>query len=218
MSLYFFLALLAVIFWVLGFLTHAFYFNRAAALMAELQRPHATDVASRQALEEAQKELSRVSGMVRTLERQLRERSEEMEAFKVLASRQDDQIRQLQRDAEAIRRAVSSASRAEKPPAKPEVAVSTVQGGTAETRLPRGQAPAPKPPAVTKPTAIKRPAAARTASAPAAAEAPPVSNPPPATQVAAKGTEVDDAGAASWKENLDNILNILEAMEKEVQK
>jgi hypothetical protein len=141
-----------------------------------------------------------------------------METLKSLASRQDVEIRQLQREAVQIRNTVAASGLGER--------VAVAKAATAGAGF-AGRTEAP----ILKPAGTFEPANpdlddAQHESMPAAipGEVEAVDESmgiPPQEEIMASSelaAQTDEPGTASWKENLDNILNILDAMEKEVQK
>lgn len=222
MTAYFYLGLMAVIFSTFGFLLRVFYFGgkRDAHAGDEAEEMRQLIEQRQNALRDAQDELSRMNSEVRTLEQQVRLKGDEMETLRLLASRQDEEIRLLQQEAENIRAAVSASASGEH--AYPLQSTSQakipdrdrepqIAGRIAPPRLPpppagefQGEAAPPRNPPAALPVqaAVKR---GLQGEVPTAEEA--------SASERAKGT-----GGASWKENLSNILNILDEMEKEVHK
>ncbi len=190
-SIYVQLAVLVFIFATFGFLLHAFYFgdSRQRRLSREL-----SDL--QKALEEKEKQLrqtedsgQRSERMIQSLEKQLQQKAVEMDHLKQLAARQDKAIEMLQKDAEVIRAAVSGSAKSVKSVEEALSAVAPVPMIEHEPLSPGPPVPIQKP----------QPPSAR----------------PEVTDVSSNPAHQD---SPAWKENLDNILSMLDTMEKEVDK
>jgi septal ring factor EnvC (AmiA/AmiB activator) len=193
-SIYIQLALLALIFSSFGFLLHAFYFGdtRHKRLTVELKALQEELECKRRELAQKEEEAQKSERMIQSLEKQLQQRSSEMEHLKQLASRQDKAIELLQKEAEVIRAALSGSAKS----------VKTVPNVLDSVEVAPAAPPLPQQSIEVKPEA---PAKIREAPRPRQ-EIPPA--PPPAAH----------ADAPAWKENLENILAMLDTMEKEVDK
>jgi TolA-binding protein len=193
-SIYVQLALLALTFSCFGFLLHAFYFggSRQKHLTKELSEIR-KDIENREReLRQAEEATQKADRVIQSLEKQLQQKAIEMEHLKQLATRQDKAIELLQKEAEFIRAAMSGSAKSVK---SVQEALSAVS-------------PVPQPPMPIHVEALPVPSI-------------PVQEPqqrshqeisPVASAVPGHGT------APAWKENLDNIISILDTMEKEVEK
>lgn len=182
---YLFLVLSAVIFALLGFLLHVFYFSgpRDAVQLKEIEALKKMLDEKHKEAQEAQEETVKTSTMVHSLEEQIRRRNERMESLQRMVARQDDEIRQLQKEAVALQAALG---RAEKPLAaatafaydvnEPVAGISSV-----------GLEPAKE--IASEPSRGEKEAAGR-----------------------------KEGAVPPWKDNLNNILNIIDSMEKEIDK
>jgi len=195
-SIYVQLALLALIFSCFGFLLHAFYFgdSRQKRLTGELKALHEELDHKRRELAQAEEGAQKSERMVQSLERQLQQRSSEMEHLKQLASRQDKAIELLQKEAEVIRTALGGSAKSAK----------VVQNVLESVEI----APVTPPPARPQTIEVKAETPAKIREVPRPRQEAPAA-PAPA------GAHAD---APSWKANLENILTMLDTMEKEVDK
>jgi len=193
--IYFYLGVLAAIFSLLGFYFRAFYFGisedpKARQKIESLQK----ELREKQAeVREAREKLTKTSTVVRSLEQQVKQRNEEMEKLRKMASRQDEEIASLQKEAATIRTALAAAKKSPDAQAKPESAAPAD----------RGEAPA------------------RTTSVPATQQKAVVrveEDKVQQKQPAPKKTQQKDSAAPAWREDLNNIEDILDAMEKEIGK
>jgi len=105
------LALLAMVFMLLGFLLHAFYFGKRKSLEKSLNG-EIQDMNRKLALREkinadAQEDLAHARMLVKSLERQLEQRNEQMNALQNTARRQEEEIRRLQETASEIRKSLA---------------------------------------------------------------------------------------------------------------
>jgi len=161
--IFFWLALLALTFGVLGFLLHAFYFGRRKSVEANLN-DEIQDMKGALALRakinaDIQEDLAHSRNLVKSLERQLEQRNEQMSALQSMARRQEDEIRLLQQATSEIRLSIAR----------------TEESGAA------------------------------------AVQEPGVSEPQPAQ-------EVQDQKIPLWKDNLNNILTMLDNLEKQTRR
>jgi TolA-binding protein len=196
-SIYVQLALLALIFSCFGFLLHAFYFGntRQKRLSKELKNLQAELEEKRREHAQAEEGTQKAERVIQSLEKQLQQRSSEMEHLKQLASRQDKAIELLQKEAEVIRTALSGSAKS----------VKSVQDVLEAVEVPP-PAP-PPPPAAPQHIDVQPEAPVKLREQPRVRqEMPPA--PPPAAH----------ADSPAWKENLENILSMLDTMEKEVDK
>jgi len=186
--IYLYLVLLAATFGVLGFLFHAFCFqvngdneakHKSEALQKELRERQSE-------LKEAREKIVKTTANVRGLEQQVKQRDEETEKLRKTASRQDEAITALQKEAATIRAALAAQKKGPDAPAK--------------VRLP---AQAPHAAAATP---AQDPKVAPKVEGDKAGQKPP---PSPGTA---------QSGVPAWKENLENIVDILNAMEKDLKK
>lgn len=192
-SVYFQLAALAVVFTGFGFLLHAFYFggNRRSRLTGELERFREEVNLKESELLQAEEEAAKAGRIIQSQEKQLQQKAAEMDRLRQLASRQDKAIELLQKDAEAIRRAITGSPASSK---SIEDALSSIAPAFSEQL----NAPISNPPA---PVHIVEKSARTVADEPDTRPEQPAQDSTP-----------------SWKENLDNIISILDTMEKEVDK
>jgi len=107
--IYALLIALALVFALLGFLVHAFYFRPSESSEIADER-----AALRKALDEKQKEVReameeivRKNGLLRSLEQMLSQRNGEIESLQRMALRQEEEINLLRHDAAALRNAVA---------------------------------------------------------------------------------------------------------------
>ncbi len=199
-SIYVQLAVLVLIFACFGFLLHAFYFgdSRQKRLSKELSGLQKELEDKEREFRRAEEAAQKSDKVIQSLEKQLQQKAVEMEHLKQLASRQDKAIEMLQKEAEAIRTAVSGSAKSVKSVQDALSAVAPVPVDFEQTMVPPPapvQVPAPAPNPVSKPQAAPHP------------EMPPAAATLPGRQ-----------DAPAWKENLDNILSLLDTMEKEVDK
>ncbi len=184
LSVCFFLGLLALVFAILGFLLHAFYFSRGTTQAEEKELSDLRKSLAEKQKEtlEAREEIAKTNHLLHSLEQQIHRRNEEMERLRQWVARQDQEISLLQKDAEAIRTmATDSADAQNRSTLAPTGAASDVVESAGSLAAP------PEVPAVSRDVQS-------VTSAPKASEWP------------------------AWRENLDNILGMLDAMEKEVDK
>lgn len=192
---YFFLLLLALDFWLFGFLLHAFYFGKPAKKVNI-----ADEVANlRNALTNVEKgtqgaleEIAGNSTLVRSLEQQLRQKDEEVEELRIMAQRQEKQIGLLQKAAAEI--GVAIAGNEESP--------SGSKAAQPEASCAQDEIATQSPPAQSE-----------------AAQDPQAEDHSPADAADKEAsTESKDKNLPSWRDNLNSILSILDTMEKEVEK
>jgi len=192
-SIYMQLAVLVLIFASFGFLLHAFYFGdsrqrRLSKELGALKKELEEKERESRQAEEAEQKSDKI---IQSLEKQLQQKAIEMEHLRQLAARQDKAIEMLQKDAEVIRAAVSGSAKSVK---SVQDALSAVAPVPVEHEIAPQITPAAAPLPVQKHQQQPRP------------ETPPVATLP--------GRQ----DAPAWKENLDNILALLDTMEKEVDK
>ncbi len=193
-SIYIQLALLALTFACFGFLLHSFYFgdSRQKRLAKELSEIQKELEQREQELRQAEEGTQKADRVIQSMEKQLQQRAVEMEHLKQLAARQDKAIELLQKEAEFIRAAVSGSAKSVKSVQEALSAVTPVS-------------PPPMPinvealPVTSIP--IREPQ-----------QRPRQEMPPAATAVPGHGD------TPAWKENLDNIISILDTTEREVDK
>ena len=188
--IYFYLALLATLFGLLGFLVHKFCFSDGAGNEARprIEKLEQLLLEKQTEVRLAQEEIAKKSAAVQSLEQQIRQRNEEMEKLRQTAARQDQEIASIQREAAEIRAAFGTATplKAVEAPAK------------AERNVPaHGLKPAPSTADRTRDAVQEAKAGREPENAKPRVEGSP---PPP------------------WRENLNNIIDILDAMEKEIEK
>jgi hypothetical protein len=217
-NLYLFLGSLAVIFTAFGFLLHAFCFGRASesatSLINEKQPDQVKNSANFQ--RNAEKEVSRLSAAIRTLEHELRLKSEELETLRLLALAPDEGTMPPPKESQQPRSVVPPSighgrKRAVRTGPLQVDALSRTERGRTKRALTEAAAsagPQIQPP----PTEEPRESDEGVSSKPANSE------PLPAPVSAAPPVKPDGTDTASWKENLNSVLNILDEMEKEVQK
>jgi len=196
-SIYLQLALLALIFSGFGFLLHAFYFGdmrqrRLTRDLHDLQEEFERKESDILKNEEASQKAERV---IQSLEKQLQQRAVELDHLKQLAARQDKAIEMLQKDAEEIRAAVSGSAKS----------VKSVQEALSSV------APLPPPPPTIHLEVAPAPPAPMPIRDHQQRPGQEIISP---VQPPAQG----HSDAPAWRENLDNILSILDTMEKEVDK
>ena len=194
-SIYVQLAVLVLIFACFGFLLHAFYFgdSRQKRLSKELSGLQKSLEDKEREFHQAEEAAQKSDRVIQSLEKQLQQKAVEMEHLKQLSSRQDKAIEMLQKEAEAIRTAVSGSAKSVKSVQDALSAVAPVPLELERTIAPQ-PAPAPTPIPVSKPQPEPHPEMPPAATLPGRQDAP------------------------AWKENLDNILSLLDTMEKEVDK
>lgn len=198
-AIYFYLGLMAVFFFAFGYLLRAFYFEKkppaADAETGELRRALGE---KQRELGEARDEVAKTAAVVRSLEEQIRHRNEEMENLRRLAEGQDEELRQLQKDAETIRGMLQNLP-----------AVLDTPSGEGEHPAVDSDGTSPLSPTETEGSWLEGEEKRPLPPAKARGEVEPVEEQPAAPTA---GHNV------AWKKNLDSILNILDSMEKEVQK
>ena len=179
---YFYLVLLALIFAALGFLVHAFYFSLPdhAGLSRESATARKTPEGNCLEVERAEEEVVRTSAPVCSPVDEFKARDREMESLESMVVRQDDEIRQLQRDSDALRTALEGLETSTEPAGPP-------------LDLTRAN-PAPDSFDLEARGAVRAAAGKR----------------------ATPG--VNGAEGSAWRDNLDNILNTLDSMGKEIDK
>ena len=106
---YFFLLLLALVFALLGFFFRAFLFGgtQDPALLQEVAMLKKALVAKQNEYQGAQQEIVETQSLARSLQDQIRKRDAETESLKLIVFRQEDDLRQLQKDTLAMRAAVT---------------------------------------------------------------------------------------------------------------
>jgi len=110
--IFFWLALVALIFGLLGFLLHAFYFGKQdliGRLSTEIEGLKTSLAFRERGNVDSQQEVAQTKGLVQSLEKQLAQRNEQMRALQAMAQRQEDEIRQLQQAASEIRMSIAQA-------------------------------------------------------------------------------------------------------------
>jgi septal ring factor EnvC (AmiA/AmiB activator) len=182
---YLFLVLLALIFALLGFLLHAFYFSGPVdvVLLKEVKSLEKALAEKQKEFQEGQEEIVKSDTLVRSLEEQIRTRNAEMEVLQRMIARQDEGIRQLQKDAVALR--ASLGSYAKSPEAEPVPSLvmdESVPSDSSVVREPVNASPSLR------------------------------------NRVENAAADAKDGDTPAWRENLNNILNILDSMEKEIEK
>ncbi len=128
---YLLLASLAAIFLAAGFLIHAFFFahTRVHALSGEVEKLQKLLGEKQNEVSEAQEEIAKTSAFVRSMEQRIRRRHQELDGLQQVAARQDKEIAELQRDAEAIRLALAaSGSLGLSPAVRPEAVTGRGRG------------------------------------------------------------------------------------------
>jgi hypothetical protein len=108
--IYFLAALMALMFTILGFMIHAFYFSKdemVHKLYHDLQAAE-NELAS-QAKENAnsQKEMDKSKALVQSLERQLEQRDGQLKALKNANQRQEEGLRAFREEATGLRRSAA---------------------------------------------------------------------------------------------------------------
>jgi predicted ribosome quality control (RQC) complex YloA/Tae2 family protein len=183
---YVFLVLLALIFASLGFFVHAFYLGSPdnGTLSKETHALKEKLEEKQKEVEAARDELLKTGTVARSLEEQIRQRNEEMEAHQQMVARQDREIRQLQEDAAALHAALG------------------VGENYNATAVPQSF------PALTDPSQ----------AGPPAGLAPLMGTAPEQSMSAKSSAGQEVVSIPEWKDNLNNILNILNSMEKEIDK
>ncbi len=119
------LALVALIFGLLGFLLHAFFFGQkelVARLNTEIEGLKTSLAFRERGNSDAQQEVARTKGLIESLEKQLAQRNEQMGALQSMAQRQENEIRRLQQAASEIRIAIDQAEEQRAPTPAPLVA------------------------------------------------------------------------------------------------
>ena len=189
--IYFYLVSLAAIFGLLGFLIHSFCFTTAEDTGTRQKIASLQkELKERQTeLREAREKITKTGASVRSLEQQIKQRNEEMEKLRKMVSRQDEEIAALQKEAATIRTALAAGKKGPDKPAKPESSAPAVRTGASAP-------PAPEPKATPRVDEDK------------------------AQQKQPPSAAAPQSGAAGpvWRENLNNIVGILDAMEKEIKK
>ena len=173
--IFFWLALIAVTFGLLGFLLHAFYFSRQQRLQAlskDIESLKRILTFREKETQDAKEEISKTRLLVHSLEQQLGQSHDAMQALQQATRRQEEEIRLLQKK-------------------NAEAALAAAQVEELQRSI------AAKKEAVT--------------------EAPPA--PSYIADVSENG-QIDGGKDATplWKENLNNILGMLDKIEKEVKK
>lgn len=181
---YLFLVLLVLIFAVLGFLLHAFYFSAPGdvAPSKEVRNLERALAEKKEELQEAQEQIVKSDTLVRSLEERIRTQNAEMEGLQRMIARQDEGIRQLQKDAVALRASLGSFTKfPEDEPAPSLVLNESVASDSSVVREPvNASAPSRK-------------------------------------RIENAGADAKVGDTPAWRENLNNILNILDSMEKEIE-
>ncbi len=166
--IFFWLGLIALTFGLLGFLLHAFYFNRqkpVEALRKEIDSLNKALALREVETQGAKEEISKTRTLVHSLDRQLEQSNEAMHTLQQVTKRQEEEIRLLQkRGVEIPVTAVRAEERQSAVEAKTETAGPDII--RTDQRIPAEEA----------------------------------------------------ARVPLWKENLNNVLGMLEQMEKEVKK
>jgi hypothetical protein len=183
---YFSSVIVALVFGLLGFFLHSHFFGKSGetAPSDEIETlKKALEEKSRE-LRESRGEIDKAGTLARSLEEQIRQRDEEMGALREMVAHQDEEIRQLQKDALMLRAAVG-------------VSDDHLEGGRPDRTVVQDR---------TKPTISSE------GSEPGKEGGPPHGR-------GVMGAEANrDALAPGWKENLNNILRILDSMKKEIDK
>jgi len=181
---YLFLASLAVIFALLGFLLHTFYFSGPADVVLLKEEVKSLERAlerKQKEVQEAQEEVVKTDTLAHSLEEQIRTRNDEMEVLRRMAARQDEGIRQLQKDAVALRATLGGFEK----PWGSELAGSIGLNESTPIASPREQ--------------VNQSETGR-------------------NRVEGATADAKEGDMLAWRENLNNILNILDSMEKEIDK
>ncbi len=118
------LALVGLIFGLLGFLLHAFYFGKQdliKRLSTEIEGLKTNLAFRERGSVDARQEVAETKALVQSLEKQLAQRNEQMRALQAMAQRREDEIRQLQQAASEIRTSIVQAEERLNAPPEPVV-------------------------------------------------------------------------------------------------
>jgi FtsZ-interacting cell division protein ZipA len=198
---YFFLILLAIIFAMLGFLLHAFYFSdaRDSKLAGEVVALRKELEEKQQEAREVQEEVATATRRVHALEQEVSQRNREMESLQRMADQQDEEIDLLRREATAIRTAIAA------PPddnaVSEEAGSKSIAPGDIVEATPAEMDTYPVDPSSTRQQSGRK--KAKTKGAKGAQK----DKPPPEAMTPEK---------ASWRENLEEAQKTLDATEKEL--
>jgi len=129
------LAILSLVFALLGFLVHAFYFSKQGPV-GELERQleglkMALSVREKENADD-KNEVLKTTTLAGDLERQLEQRNEQVKGIQAIVKKQEEEIRALQ---EAASEARASIARPE-PRVEPEVPIAEPVEETKETKIP----------------------------------------------------------------------------------
>ena len=221
MSLFVFLALIAAIFTCFGAVLHAFCFRRTGENAGGRgdERPLDQLDGDQHALGEAQIEVSRLSASIRSLENELRLKTEELDNLRLTSSHQESEKTLPPRDSDGEEGAAT--------PAKPTKSRRTRNGGqaaqskragrpagtgraskkaTAKVDVPVNDKPEKDPP---KATAADPPSHGHQAPEPERS----AGEEPPPEQLPQNASDTNP-----WKENLNSVLSTLDKLGKEIKK
>ena len=217
MNLYLFLGSLALIFTAFGFCLHAFCFGR------ERDSPSGRTGENQSHLVQghpdhprhAQIDYSKLNATVRSLEHELRLKTEELETLRLLALAPPEGSGYLPKEGQSSRNAPSSRGSARERPGPPPADMRRRSEGGKAKRT-------PTKPVQVEESKITEVSAEKSGEVGGTLPVEPVGSvepPKPPVQASAPSQgKSEGRDAASWKENLDSVLNILDEMEKEVQK
>ncbi len=138
---FFLLALVALIFGLLGFLVHAFYFSKRALVESfreEIQYLERTLEIRREENADAQEEMAETRILLQSLKRQLEEKNKQVASLQDRARSQEEKIGLLEREASEIRLSLAGTEerRKENPAPKPEESASEPVPQTKERKIP----------------------------------------------------------------------------------
>jgi len=183
--IYLFLVILALNFLLLGFFLCRFYFGKSggkSSIFTEIKKLQKALAEKDKEAREAQAEISKTIATVQSLEQQISQRNEELEALQIMAKQQDEVIGMLQKVSGEIRLAIAGAASSQNSASN---AVSLNTAGDTRGNKNSGKVQSVYVTEASKETALRPP---------------------------------QKAGHHAWRKNLNNILEILDTMEKEMDK
>jgi len=204
-GIYLCLGLVALIVAMFGLMAYAIHSSKLSnrRVMGELVELRKLLEREQQALREAQQEAALNKSVIHPLSKpEIQQRNSELEMLRLLILRQDEEIRLLQKDADDMRQSLARLSSTD---GSMEPAVASLfkkEPRSTGDRMRKAPVLAVEP----------EPAMVAAASAASYGKGRNQSNYEPIL-----GPQLSSTKEPSWKENLDGILSMLDAMEREVQ-
>ncbi len=192
-SQYVYLGLLAALIAAIGSLVWSLHLSRTNNRQLSTEREQLLKELElqKQAATEFHNDAERSNALVRLLDRQVRQRSSEIDVLRMLLLRRDQEIHLLQRDAEKARSPVSTPEQGGRPPE-----------GMPPSRFGSGEQPTASLITLEEQQALLSPSGSSSAGNRAGER---------------EGQHAGENITRAWKENLERMLGVLDAIEREVR-